>query len=181
MKYYYIKCHKTVVAKKVFDFKPHCSWRPGFACLLYFSAHFGNATHSPRLPSHQLPVKTSPELYHTGHWLRNDVSIIPNAIRTPKWTSTSDSDECENNSVLIGPSRDTRLRSFSFLQLESRNLKHISKHVWLSSWNERCMSSVSAVQPSMGDSQTEHCTETKLSLTLWGICTTLHPQLKQFN
>lgn len=181
MKYYYIKCHKTVVAKKVFDFKPHCSWRPGLACLLCFPSHFGNANHNPWLPSHQFPVKTSPEFYCTGHWLRNDVSIIPNTIHTRKWTCTCDSDECENNTVLIDPSRHTRHRSFSVLQLESRNLKHISKYIWLSSWNKCCMSSVSAVQPSMGDSQTQHCIETKLSLTLWGICTTLHPQLKQLN
>lgn len=61
-----------LVSKKVFDFKPCCSGRPGFACLLacffFKKAHFASVDHSPWLLSHQIHVKASNELYHTGHW-----------------------------------------------------------------------------------------------------------------
>lgn len=181
MKYYYTKCHKTVVAKKVFHFKPCCSWK--------LTLQVSITAHDCRLIRFMSKPLTSCTTQGTGPPPRQlgagqAMMWAQNRYPTRQTHQTGHSHlnlECKNNSVLTGPSTHTRLRLSSFFQSETRNLNHISKHICLSSWSERCVSSGSAVQPSMGDSHTQCCIETNLSLTLWDICTTLHPQLKQLN
>lgn len=128
---------------------------------------FAGVSHSPWFLPLQVGVETSKIVPWSSPWLFTAGEGWCEHRRhytSTGWPFSPNPDESKKNSVLTGPPPHSRLRTSPFSQ--KSNFSQLFK---LLIWSEHCLSSVT---------QTQGCTEMKLSLTWW-ICTTLHPELKQ--